>query len=221
MKRIFTAGLLATVASTVFAGGVIDQLYNTGVDNNKELLDDGKTEPHWTLVSAPDNNTYTLQTIAPHSAWAPEETGAVSGWINPTGYAYSSLDTGKWTYELKINLTGIQLDTVKIAGKWLSDNGAKILLNGNETVFSNQSSQTSAPFTQWTEFILKTGFVAGVNSLRFEVANGAGWYGGGANPTGLRVQFDSVNSASVPVPEPFTIGLAIAGVALAARKRRK
>ena len=81
-------------------------------------------------------------------------------------------------------------------------------------------------FNSWTSFSSNSGFVSGLNTLAFLVANAsfATFAEHPRNPTGLRVEFvlSNVNVAAIPEPEIYAMlaaGLGLMG--FVARRRRQ
>jgi hypothetical protein len=77
-------------------------------------------------------------------------------------------------------------------------------------MYLNGNLVSSSPtFSNWTDFILNSGFVAGQNTIVFDVINTTNLTVG--NPTGLRAEF-----LTATVPEPASLvgwGLIIGTVA--------
>lgn len=156
----------------------------------------------------------------PFGPWiAPDNTNLVSNWLTPStnqAQNYDPLSDGVYRWTLKFDLTNFIPSTASFAGRFAADNGSSVYLNGSTTPLATTSYPLG--FSAWTSFSANSGFVAGENSLVFEVRNKAQ---GTGNPTGLRVEF--IESAVTPVPEPEAYGLALAGmgvVAFAMRRRR-
>jgi hypothetical protein len=99
-----------------------------------------------------------------------------------------------YNYELMFSTT---VPGETIAGRWASDNGATMLLDGTGV-------SSSLSFTSWTAFSF-TVPSAGAHKLDFMVTNIS-------NATGVRVEF---------VPEPNTFTLLGVGLALALLGKRK
>ena len=102
--------------------------------------------------------------------------------------------------------------TAVITGEWAADDaGAAILVNGNPTGLTY-----SAPaYGAFQSFTISSGFVAGVNTLAFEVQNIVG-------PTGLQV--DDLSGTANPVSEPVSLllfGAGLVGMAVIGRTNRK
>lgn len=87
-----------------------------------------------------------------------------------------------------------------------------ILLNGNLLAASGGG------FTSWSNFGANSGFVAGTNTLAFNVTN-FGQVSG--NPSGLRVEFVQSNAAVVPEPANWAMLIAGFGLVGAAARRRR
>jgi hypothetical protein len=100
-------------------------------------------------------------------------------------------------YDITFDLTGFDLSTASIYGRWSVDNvGNDILLNGVSTGNLNNNG-----FTAWTDFTISVDegdiFLPGLNTLRFATFNGPG-----AGPTGsVRIEFFE-RKRSYPIPEP-------------------
>lgn len=179
----------------------IPDLYNTGLDQNRQPVPDGTADPHWILLQNPDTgstdaiieDTTAFPIVAP-STWMGAT--STSKWIGPQLNTSASV-VGVYIYRTTINLTDRDPKTVLIQGRWATDNsGREIRVNG---VASNNPQSPS--FSAWTSFALygtNMNFVAGTNTLDFVVENESA-----PGYTGLRVEFQASNVAIPPgvVPE--------------------
>lgn len=149
-------------------------IYNTGIADNRTVLGDGETDPHYQLVAnadAPGASDSVAQINIPTS-WVPNT--AKSRWIGP--YAEGSAAGGDYVYRLALNLRGYNPATAFLAGNWAADDSGALFLNGADTGFR------SPGFGLLATFNLTNGFVSGTNLVEFRVSNS------GQNPTGLRVE---------------------------------
>lgn len=150
-------------------------IYPTGVDDHRELLPDGEVDPHYVLTLNADSDSATetyAQSTIPAPPWVAN--GPLSRWIGPRVDATAA--GGNYVYQLKLDLTGFDPSTAYLAGRWTTDDGGSLFLNGADTGFKTSG------FTDFSTFKLTQGFVTGTNILEFRVVNG------GLNPTGLRVE---------------------------------
>jgi hypothetical protein len=227
MKNKF-ARLASIALVTVFAGfgsvqaATINTLYSTGVDDFGNVLPDTQTDTHYTLVGTPANYTGTTAMAIDESggwpvggnAWIGDTGNNGSRWIVPTGTRdpITYLE-GDYVFETTFDLTGFDHNTAEINGQWAADNDATdIILNGVSLGLS-----TTGEYKNWTDFVINSGFIAGVNTLQFVVHNNP--WSGGENPTGLRV--DMAGTATV-VPVPAAVWLFGSGLlGLIGYSRRK
>jgi hypothetical protein len=155
-------------------------IYNTGVNENRVVLEDGMVDPHYRLT-VNTNDPLTAETMVQDSTLFPIVTGPwlqnsdESKWIGPLMETSAALGGG-YVYELMLNLDGYDPATAFLAGSWASDNDATLFLNGADTGFF------SPGFGSFSTFRLTNGFVSGTNRLEFRVNNA------GAGYTGLRVE---------------------------------
>lgn len=173
-------------------------LFNTGVDNGGNPLPDGAVDPHYALVQSPDPTYDGPEAFATGSIPAPPwvANDSAGRWITP-GDVTCETAPGQYTYELTFDIGDWNPNGLIITGRFATDNGGTILLNGNPTGIN------SAGYDTWMSFTLAGGFQPGLNTLSFVVTDG----GGAANPTGLRVEFLSAQM----VPEPASMGLLALG----------
>ncbi len=155
-------------------------------------------------VVADTNNTTVeprpADIVARHSNWAPAidaSTPAVeSQWVSysPAGASGSPL-TLETTYETTFTLPAGATDAA-VSVRVLADNRAEVSLNG--TAFGAQEGCLGFQGSPST-FSTTTGFVPGVNTLSFKVANPA--EGCGAGPSGLdfvaTVTYDELNDSDL------------------------
>ena len=196
----------------------ISGLFNTGVDNSNVLLANGATDPHYTLITSADPSFPGPSTFVVNSSAYPLASGPWiadgpnSKWIGPTANPdLTATPAGLYVYQTTFNLTGNPSSAV-ITGEWTSDNNAVIFLNGNNTGITDGSAHYGA----FSTFTINSGFVAGLNTLDFDVTNAPEV--GGLNPTGLRVEFSGTSA-----PEPCVIlllGFGLAGLAAFRKKFR-
>ncbi len=203
----------------------IPGLYNTGVASA------GAVDPHYALtVSADPSSTAYVASSFP-SSWLPNAPPAgssfnsslvaqipVSQWIAPAANQNSAV-AGNYVYQTTFNLTGFNLGTVSITGRWAAnDMGLDILINGLST------GQTTGSI--FNPFAINTGFVSGINTLDFLVLNDPSIQG--LNPTGLRVEFLTATALSasgaptsvVPLPAAvWLLGSGLVGLLGFARRR--
>jgi hypothetical protein len=180
-------------------------VFSTGVDANGQLLADGSVDPHYQLIESaspqyqgPD--AFVVDTrIQDVGRWVPS--GFTSGWISIRPDAGTHNPLGQYIYRTTFDLSGLDVTTAMLMGRMATDDPGTVLLNGAAT------GVQSCCYHRWTEFSLTSGFVAGLNTLDFVVANSGG------GPTGLRVEVSGSADVSV-VPELGSWMLLGSGVAL-------
>lgn len=204
------AAALATVAVwSGTAAAIPIPLFNTGTD---------PTNTAWGPANVPDiHYFYTLSPTAGPPVtvdatnwpifggpWVPNN--ANSRWIGPD--QSSQGPAGNYTYATQFTLpANTNLATVNVSGMWATDDpGLDIEINTLST------GQISAGFSTLVPFSITSGFQIGLNTIEFLVQNAGG-------PTGLRV--DKIRGDYSLIPEPATLGLATAGLALIATMRRR
>jgi hypothetical protein len=215
---VATGIALASFGAAAVESNRIDGLYNTGAG-----LASGKIDTHYTFeaisgtaVGTNGHGVTTRQTGpgAMFNSWL--DNTADSKWLAPTANARESYDPvapGLYKWSISFDLTGLDISSAWITGRWAADNNGYIQLNG--TTISSGSALDS-----WTSFSATAGFLYGVNTLDFFVINTAQKVG---NATGVRVEFlDSYAIAAVPEPDSWALviaGLAVVG-AISRRRLR-
>ena len=167
-------------------GHRIHRLYSTGVDNQGVPLADDAVDPHYVIGLSPQQPAYVATEAGgfPIPPWL--GSNSMSAWISP------SLDTmgasggnNTFAYTTGFELTGFNPSTVRIAGRWATDNdGVDIAVN----LFTLTGQSNTVQFAGWTYFEITNGFRSGANSLTFVVQNGTAGAPPGSDPTGLRVE---------------------------------
>jgi len=202
MRLILAAALIAGFAVPAQAV-TISGLYNTGVDAGGNKLADGSAETHYLINGGGSAVVYT------HPAYLTVGDAKFISAQSDGGYAVNPNN-----YTLTFSLAGLNASTATISGKFAADNYASVYLNGNliaaqpaQTIFEN--------FQQLTSFSANSGFLAGLNTLRFEVTDTG-------PPSALLVSGLTGNALAVPEPAEWALligGFAFAG--MAARRRRQ
>lgn len=118
---------------------------------------------------------------------------------------------GDYTYSIDFDLTNLNPLTAVITGKWMSDGmGKAIYLNG---VRVDMPGMLSTTFAGFTDFSINSNFLAGLNTLSFQIGNAG-------DVSGVRVQL-SGTASPIGVPEPASYVLLSAGLASLAFLRRR
>ncbi|UXH78513.1 PEP-CTERM sorting domain-containing protein [Roseateles amylovorans] len=215
----------ALLISGVAAAGTIAGLVNTGAG-----LAAGSTDTHYTYsVSGGDytglsgSGVVSNSNVDPFPSWLANT--ASSSWLIPTAdqsINYSSSESSTFTWSLNFDLTGYDLSSASITGRWASDNSGVLLLNGTviSTILGNG-------YNTWTNFSgINSALTTGKNTLSFVVTDDAS---ATYNYTGLRVEFASATAnlgtplVTPAVPEPESYAMMLAGLAalgFLARRRR-
>ena len=170
----------------------IPTLYNTGVNDDYELLDDLTPDPHYKLVVNPDSDVIHPFVVKsdefPIPPWLAN--GPDSKWLTVREGENANGINGNYTYRTSFDLTGFDLETVYIDMGWSTDDaGVNVLLNGEpmRDIDDNPMTIVGSGFGGWAYHTIESDqrFISGINTLDFLVLNG----GTQVNPTGLRVEF--------------------------------
>jgi hypothetical protein len=161
-------------------------LFNTGVDNDGNVLDILDTDPHYAMSGVSDRALVFPQ----WGTWVDPPDPSAAAWIGPLT-SIEGAPVGEYRYTLEFDLGGSVPRNFAISGKWASDNISKIELNGKDTGFA---TPVGFAFSMLHDFTLNSGFKSGINELAFVVEN----IGIPAtdNPTGLLI----TDVQAVPIP---------------------
>jgi hypothetical protein len=202
MSRTLLALVVAAFPFLAANAAVLDT-FKTGVDEaTGTVLANGVADNNWQLVSLTGGTDGTFPraaiTTAPEPGWYSGVPMAGTGLIT-RGTSYNG-QNGTYAYEYQFVL-GAGMQNLAVGGLAWADDQVRVLLNGNEIMAMSAVIWNAAPvsFTNSTQSY----FVAGTNTLRFEVFNSGG------GPTAL-----NVSGVVTGVPEPhewamifFAIGI--------------
>ena len=189
-------GSATSTLAVLKVGERIPGLFNTGVDSNGVVVDDGSADLHYRLVYSDDPAYPGPQAVVmTNGAWPVipgtyMTNGPSSAWISP-GINGTPNAVGNYAYQTTFNLATLDPATARITGGWASDNGGfAILLNGTDLGITNPNG-----FWSFTSFEITNGFRVGANTLTFVVHND-----GPPGPTALRVELSGVAMPYVQAP---------------------
>lgn len=195
--------------------------YSTGVDDDGNLLADGQTDSHYSLYHNAVGSTYSTAYATTNNPAGWVSAGPDYQWINPTGNGTDDLpcryqecatpilpnSLADYYYSTTFDLTGVDLNSVYIEFQFAVDNSVNLDINNNYLGYIGGYSTLQTVILDDPAL-----FVAGINTIHFNVANTAHV----ANPTGLIV---NVIQASVPSPLPLAlIGIGLTAFGLTRKK---
>ena len=175
--------LILALALVAGAHAAAIPLFNTGVNASHVALPGGSADPHYDVLST-GLDAVVVTNLA--GSWLPNTATSQWIWQNAT-----ALPAGTFTFRTTFDMTGLDLLSAIISGRWSTDNiGTNILINGAPT------GQTSSGFTAWTNFsILNTSLVAGINTLDFVVTDQG-------SPGAFRAEFLTATANPVSTQPP-------------------
>jgi hypothetical protein len=191
-------GAVTSQVAVVEWGLRIEELFNTGVDENRAFYSGGQVDPHYKLIVSPDPFFPGPDALVMHNGAFPLAgnyftNGLFSSWISPRTNSTPGNSNGFYIYRTSFIIDTIDSTHAQITGRWASDNeGIGILLNGVPTGISNM---ISGAFTTFYPFTITNGFLAGSNIIDFVISNGPA-----TGPTGLRVEMKGVGRPLTNTP---------------------
>lgn len=194
-KATFIAALFTAVLSLPgLAAAASIPVHNTGVDSSDVLVAPGGQTSFWTLSAEPALAVETIGSNPFRFNCCYFADTATAAWVSPQANGNAGV-LGIYTYDLVIDLTGLDPATASIAGTFGTDNDGSISLNSNAPVATTGFGGFGAP----TSFAISGGFVAGLNTIHVQVNNGG-------DPTAFFVSFTSATAnaagAAAPTPAP-------------------
>jgi hypothetical protein len=148
--------------------------WNTGVDFNAAPLAPGAPDQHWELVAGPGVGAPQTPAVVaeqhPGGAYFPS-TDSMWIWQDVAG---SGTPGSPYRFRLTFDLLGLDYRSVTISGAWGVDNDGTISLNGHAPIGTGTFSLTNADHANYNvahPFSITGGFLAGPNTLDFEVTN--------------------------------------------------
>ncbi len=169
-------GSVESAVAVVSVKEPIPGLFNTGVTDAGELVDDLSPDTHYRLTLNPDGDA--TEPVVHDSQIFPIVDGPyvanseTSKWIAPLGDTAAAA-SGDYHYTITFDLAGLDPSTAFVTGFWASDNaGIDTVLNGASLGIGNQGG-----FDTLSRFIIENApFVSGKNTLTFIINNaGAGF----------------------------------------------
>jgi len=220
--RTFVLVAVASLGvSTVTASAVPINIFSTGLSATGSLLAGGASDSHYTIDEVGGANAI-VRTGLPTTYLAND---ANSQWIwqNANGQPSSSASLLR-TFTTTFDLTGLDPTTAVLTGAWGTDNqGLSIFLNGFDTGVAPLLGVITANFASLTNFVISSGFISGLNTLKFNIEDNGVQAGFRAALSGT-ADVDSQSTVGVvPLPAALPLygtGLAIMGFIGWRRKRK-
>ncbi|MBL8188016.1 MAG: hypothetical protein JNK38_08415 [Acidobacteria bacterium] len=132
------------------------KLFNTGVDNNKTPMSNNAPDSHYAALTPTNVPVVPIVVPPPGGGVDPVAAGLMARWIGRPGIP------GGLRYTINFDLSGCDLNSVKIVGRFAANAGGQLFLNSSTTpIATNPAPSTLTPFT------IMTGFQAGPNKLTF------------------------------------------------------
>lgn len=199
-----TALVSVSLSLPGFASAASIQVHNTGVGASDILVAPDAQTSFWTLSAKPGGAAEPIGGNPFRFNCCYFSDTATAAWVSPAAGGNAGTP-GVYTYDLVIDLTGLDPATASITGTFGTDNDGSIALNSNAPVATTGFGDFGSP----TPFTINSGFVAGLNTIHVQVNNGG-------DPTAFFVSFTSANALSaVPAAPVATMSWPmLAGLAL-------
>lgn len=190
MKNLFHAAAISILlALPKLALAALIPVHNTGVNASDALVSPGSQVAFWTLSAKPTGAVTAIGSTPYRYRTTPYFADTTTAaWVSPEPTGNAGV-LGAYTYDLVIDLTGLDPSTAAISGSFGTDNEGAIWLNGNAPVATTGVAGFGTP----TSFSINSGFVPGLNTLHVRV-NNAG------DPTAFFVSFSSATATPLAVP---------------------
>lgn len=182
----YTASPKSPAAVPVVPAAIAD-LYNTGVNDSRQLLGDNTPDPHYQLAMFPVQGTALPAVTTPNGAlaainWLPNT--ATARWIGPNAPS-SQGPVGNYAYRTYFTLPP-NFSSASVSGQLSADDRVvDIRING-------VTAAIPIPLSSWTSvsrFVISSGFMPGKNYIDFVLQNIGG-------PTGIVV--DGIAGSYIP-----------------------
>lgn len=207
MKTNFLTAAIAVLGVTLMTAPAVKAvpiagLFNTGVDGAGAALAAGSADTHYSIL-VPSQAAIVIKDAIP-GTWLANSATRRWVWQDINGQPTFTTLTFRTTFDL----TGLDFSSASISGDWATDNtGLDILINGAST------GNTCSGFSSLCNFTVASGFVAGINTLDFQVQD-----------LGVISGFlvSSISGTANAIPEPGTLAILGLGlIGLGVTRRRK
>jgi hypothetical protein len=160
----------------------------------------GEEDPNWRVVAGPTDATFSGPQFA--AVCVPDERYMAndpksSQWVSMTKWR-AATPLATYTFETKFDLTGFDLSTVRLFGRFLADNGIKeVRVNGKPVILESWVDNARGQYFSLPQFRtvnVTSGLVPGVNTIQIDVLNGRIYSPNDdstvPNPVALRVEWE-------------------------------
>lgn len=179
-------------------------VHNTGHD-----IDVGDEDPHWRVIAGPAESFSGPQfavVCVPDERYLPNER-ETSQWVSMANWREAT-GNSVFTFQTTFDLTGFDLETTQLFGRFLADNGIhEVRVNGKSVELESWSDNASGQKFEHPQFRtvnVTNGLVDGTNVIEVDVWNGTFVHNPPTvpNPMALRVEwqaFGRMTSGSIDV----------------------
>jgi hypothetical protein len=175
------------------------KVFNTGVGANGLPLLGGSVDPHYKLVTSPDQTAPGPQSFVVAAngfpgQWLPNSPS--SSWIAPQANQSLGNAPGEYGYETTVNLSGYIPSSAILYGQLTMDDFlVDVLVNGVSTGIGDGDTELEASLFDYR--IDGNYFHSGLNTIEYEVFNG----NASANPTGFRNEMTLLATPTTTSPQ--------------------
>lgn len=159
----------------------------------------GDEDPYWRVIKGPEGKfkgpQYAMVCV-PDVRYMANDPGS-SQWVSAVNWR-EAVPNSKWTFQTTFDLTGFDLATVQLFGRFLADNGIReVRVNGQSVMLESWVDNTPGQRFDQPQFRtvnVSEGLIEGVNTIELDVWNGVmgpvATHGKLPNPMALRVEWE-------------------------------